>query len=123
MEEFERQRGNLLLDKALAVIWNEIHRLHDDIEFMMDLIRNVKEHVDQALPPFNLSTPPSPTLLYQTPLFLLPQVLSKFALRLENLPLAVFSFLSFVTDAGLSAYPQIINTKIPRHPLLWDAGM
>lgn len=58
MEEFERQRGNLLLDKALAVIWNEIHRLHDDIEFMMDLIRNVKEHVDQALPPFNLSHPP-----------------------------------------------------------------
>lgn len=46
MEKSEREGGNLQLDKALAVIWNEIHCLHDDIEFMMDLIRNVNELVD-----------------------------------------------------------------------------
>lgn len=41
-------KENLHLDKALAVIWSEIHCLHDDIEFMMDLIRNVNEHVKQT---------------------------------------------------------------------------
>lgn len=41
-------KENLHLDKALAVIWSEIHCLHDDIEFMMDLIRNVNEHVRQT---------------------------------------------------------------------------
>ncbi len=42
MEELEK---DLQRDKALAVIWSEIHCLHDDIEFMMDFIRNVNEHV------------------------------------------------------------------------------
>ncbi|KTF79151.1 hypothetical protein cypCar_00038919 [Cyprinus carpio] len=37
MEELEK---DLQLDKALAVIWSEIHCLHDDIEFMLDMIRN-----------------------------------------------------------------------------------
>lgn len=53
MQELEKE--NLHLDKALAVIWSEIHCLHDDIEFMMDLIRNVNEHVMQVSPHVCLS--------------------------------------------------------------------
>lgn len=47
MEELEKE--NLHLDKALAVIWSEIHCLHDDIDLMMDLIQNVKEHVKHLM--------------------------------------------------------------------------
>lgn len=56
MEELEK---DLHLDKALTVIWSEIHCLHDDVEFMMDLIHNVNE--EQASP--HPMYPPFPSLL------------------------------------------------------------
>lgn len=48
-EEKEADRGqcekleeeNMQLGKALGIIWSEIHCLHDDIDFILDLIRNV----------------------------------------------------------------------------------
>jgi len=51
-------KENLHLDKALAVIWSEIHCLHDDIEFMMDLIRNVNERLSVMRP--HVSSLPQP---------------------------------------------------------------
>ncbi len=59
MEEFEK---DLQLAKALAVIWSEIHCLHDDIELMMDLIRNVNEHA--GFTSSHVSSLPQPQCLY-----------------------------------------------------------
>lgn len=58
MEELEM---DLQLDKALTVIWSEIHCLHDGTEFMMDLMRNVNEQEEQASP--HPMYPPFPSLL------------------------------------------------------------
>lgn len=104
MEELEKE--NLHLDKALAVIWSEIHCLHDDIEFMMDLIQNVNEHVKQASPHVCLSQdpmcPPFPSVL-----------VSKSCVWASSFGV----LLSYVLNADLFTFPQI--SKIPCYPLLW----
>lgn len=48
MERYEAREMDreAQLGTALAVIWCELHCLHDDISYMMDLIRNVNMEDD-----------------------------------------------------------------------------